>query len=213
MAAPYTLHGIWLSGPTYKAGLMLALSGQTFDYVNINLRAGEHKQPGYLAKSRWGQVPCLTDNKTGKNYVQAAAILGHLAETTGKFAGASPEERQEIREWLLWDYDRLAPNIYRPRGIKAGFLQAHEATLETYMSAGKIALQTLNDHLKGRNWLVGQSASIADIDIYGVVSYATDGGYTLNDYPNVTAWMSRFEALPGFGKPDAILPKENTAAA
>ena len=90
MAAPYTLHGVWLSGPTYKVGLMLALTAQKFDYEFVNLREGGGQKPDYKAKSRWGQVPCLTVAATGKNLVQSAAILGYLAQATGKFAGAGP---------------------------------------------------------------------------------------------------------------------------
>ena len=89
MAAPYTLHGVWLSGPTYKAGLMLSLTGQKFDYEFVNLREGAGQKPDYKAKSRWGQVPCLTVAATAKNLCQSAAILGYLAQATGKFAGAN----------------------------------------------------------------------------------------------------------------------------
>ncbi|MEA2847570.1 MAG: glutathione S-transferase, partial [Rhodospirillaceae bacterium] len=44
-----TLYGIWLSGPTYKAGLAMSLMGQAFAYKHVDLRAGAHKQPDYLA--------------------------------------------------------------------------------------------------------------------------------------------------------------------
>ena len=56
-----TLYGIWLSGPTYKAGLALSLMGQPFAYKHVDLRAGAHKQPDYLAVNRYGQVPALVD--------------------------------------------------------------------------------------------------------------------------------------------------------
>jgi glutathione S-transferase len=213
MAAPYTLHGVWLSGPTYRVGLMLAMSGQQFDYEFVNLREGAHKKPEYLAKNRFGVVPCLTVAATGENLCQAASILGYLSQTTGKFAGVSAVDQREIREWLLWNYDRLVPPIYRSRAAKAGFRTMDAATLEMYSTEGKMALKALDDHLKGRAWVVGKTASIADIDIYGVAFYAADGGFNLADYPNVQAWMKRFEALPGYGKPDVILPKESKTAA
>ena len=102
MAAPYKLHGVHLSGPTYKAGLMLSMTGQKFDYEFINLREGAGQKPEYKAKSRWGQVPCLTVAATGRNLVQSAAILGYLAQATGKFAGATGS-------WVM--YARSAPFI------------------------------------------------------------------------------------------------------
>jgi glutathione S-transferase len=213
MAAPYILHGVWLSGPTYKVGLMLSLTGQKFDYEFVNLREGAHQKAEYKAKNRFGVVPCLTVTATGKNLCQAAAILGYLAQTTGKFAGASADEQQDIREWMLWSYDRLVPPIYRLRAAKAGFRKLDPSTIEMFTAEGKVALKLLDDHLKGRDWIVGKSATIADIDIYGVVHYAGDGGFNLADYPNVQAWMQRFRALSGYGAPEAILPKESKAAA
>jgi len=213
MAAPYKLHGVWLSGPTYKVGLMLALTGQKFDYEFVNLREGAHQKPEYKAKNRFAVVPCLTVTATGRNLCQAAAILGYLAQATGKFAGASADEQQDIREWMLWSYDRFVPPIYRLRAARAGFRKLDPATTDMYAAEGKVALKLLDDHLKGRNWLVGNGATIADIDLYAVAHYAPDAGVNLADYPNIQAWMKRFEALPGYGKPEAILPKETRAAA
>jgi glutathione S-transferase len=212
MAAPYKLHGVWLSGPTYKAGLMLTLAGQKFDYDFINLREGAGQKPEYKAKSRWGQVPCLTVAATGKNLVQSAAILGYLAQATGKFAGANADEQQDIREWMLWSADRLGPPIYRSRAAKLGLRQMDAATIGMYATEGTAALKALDGHLAGKNWIVGSAASIADIDAYGVLNYATDGGFVMAEYTNIGNWMTRFEALPGFGKPEAILPKESRAA-
>ena len=213
MTAPYTLHGIWLSGPTYKVGLMLALTQQKFDYDFINLREGAHKAPAYTAINRFGVVPTLTVAATGKNLTQAAAILGYLAQTTGKFAGSTPDEQQEIREWMLWSYDRLVPPVYRSRGFKLGLRQMDAATVAMYSADGNAALKFLDGHLAGKLWLVGNAASIADIDNYGVAYYAAEGGFDMAQYPNVKAWMGRIEALPGYGKPEAILPKVSQPAA
>jgi len=213
MAANYKLYGVWLSGPTYKVGLMLSLAGQKFDYEFVNLREGAHQNPEYKAKNRFAVVPCLTVMATGKNLCQAAAILDYLAQATGRFAGASADERQDIREWMLWSYDRFAPPIYRSRAARRGVRKFDPATLDMYAAEGKVALKLLDDHLKGRTWVVGNGPTIADIELYGVAYYAADGGFELADYSNVEAWMARFEALPGYGKPEAILPKESKAAA
>ena len=58
----------------------------------------------------------------------------------------------------------------------------------------------------GRNWLVGEGLTIADIDLYGVVYYAPDGGYDLSAYPHVAAWKARIEALPGYAAPQDLMP-------
>jgi glutathione S-transferase len=213
MPARFTLHGIFRSGPTYKVGLMLSLAGEPFDYVHVNLREGEHKQPPYLAKQRYGQVPLLTDNANGRQLCQSASILEYLADMLGKFGGASLEERIQAREWLYWDFDRLALPIYRSRAIRLGLRKGGPEVLEVYTNDGNAALKVLDDHLAGRGWIVGEGTTIADIDIYGVVAYATEGGFDLAPYANVAAWMRRLEALPGFGPTQTLLPQATRAAA
>jgi glutathione S-transferase len=212
MAARYELHGIWLSGPAYKVGLMLSLCGEPFDYVHVNMRAGEHKTPAFMAKQRFGQLPLLVDNGNGRKLCQSASILEYLAEMLGKFAGDTIEEKIEAREWMFWDFDRLAPNIYRSRGMRLGFRSMPFDMAAMYFTEGNAALKVLDDHLAGRDWLVGKGATIADIDLYGVLDYAAAGGFNLAQYKNISAWIVRLKALKGFGSPEQIMPKESRKA-
>ena len=212
MPTRFTLHGVFLSGPTYKVALFLSLAGEPFDYVHVNLREGEHKQPAYLAKQRFGQVPLLVDGNNGRRLCQSAAILEYLADMTGRFGGADLDERIRAREWMYGDFDRLAPAIYRSRGLKLGFFQGGPEIAEMYAANGNAALKVLDTHLAGRSWAVGEGPTIADVDLYGVVAYAGDGGFDLAQYPNISAWKARVEALPGFLAPGA-LPRETRAAA
>ena len=136
MPARYELHGIFLSGPTYKIGLMLSLCGEPFDYVNVNLRAAEHKSPAFVAKQRFGQVPLLVDKGNGRNLCQSAAVLEYLADMMGKFAGDTIEEKIEVKEWLFWSFDRLSPNIYRSRGMRLGLRSMSFDTAAMYFTEG-----------------------------------------------------------------------------
>jgi glutathione S-transferase len=213
MPARFTLYGHALSGPSYKVGLFFALSREPFDYVHVSLRDGEHKQPAYLALQRYGQVPLLVDERNGRKLCQSAAILEYLADVTGQFGGADLDERLQAREWLYWDFDRLAPAIYRSRGFKLGFRQASPEVVETYARDGASALKVLDGHLAGRSWLVGEGPTIADIDAYGVLAFAHEAGFDLDAFPSVQTWMKRFEALPGFAGPQSLLPQASRAAA
>ncbi|NIX77206.1 glutathione S-transferase family protein [Microvirga terricola] len=213
MSARFELHGTFLSGPTYKVGLALSLAGEPFDYVHVSLRDGEHKQSAYMSKQRYGQVPLLVDRSNGRQLCQSAAILEYLADKLGKFGGATLDERLEIREWLFWDFDRLAPPIYRTRAIKAGYRKGGPEILEMYATEAPLALGVLDKHLAGRDWMVGEGVSIADIDIFGVLTYAAEGGFDLSAYTNIAAWMKRMEALPGFGAQPGLLPQASREAA
>jgi glutathione S-transferase len=212
MPARYTLHGSFMSGPTYKVGLFLSLAGEPFDYVHIRMRDGEHKQPAYMSKQRYGQVPLLVDGQNGRELCQSASILEYLADTTGKFGGANLDERIRAREWMYWDFDRLAPPVYRSRGLKLGFRKGGPEIVEMYHTEANASLKVLDDHLAGRRFVVGEGPTIADIDLYGVTAYAAEGGIDLGSFPNVSAWMSRMEALPGFIRAGS-LPQDTKAAA
>ena len=212
MTARFTLHGIWLSGPAYKVGLMLTLAGEEYDYVHVNLRAGEHKKPEFLAQQRFGQVPLLVDGQKGLKLAQSASILDYLATELGKFGGTTEQERIEAREWMFWDFDRLAIHVYRLRGQRLGLRSIAQPIAEMHFTEGNVALKVLDDHLNGRDWLVGKGLTIADIDVYGVVAYAPAGGFILGQYANLSSWMKRLESLPGFKPHDALLPKATQAA-
>ena len=211
MAASLTLYGINFSGPTYKAALALALMGESFDFVATTPR-GDAKKPDYLTLNPLGQIPVVRDNKTNRVYRQSPAILEMLADRSGKFGGQSAEERVEMREWMYWDLDRLAPPIYRLRGQRLGFRQFGQVVAEMYYGEALAALKVLEDHFAEHKWLVGRRASIADIDIYGVMEYAEAGGLEIKDFPNIEAYMRRFQDLKGFGHPRDLIPKESRKA-
>ena len=204
-----TLYGIWLSGPTYKAALAMSLMGQQFAYKHVDLRAGAHKQPDYLAINRFGQVPALVDGDL--KLCQSGSILLHLADKFGRMGGRTAEEKARVREWLFWEFDRLAPNIYRPRAIKRGFLKADDNVYQLYTGLATDALKVLDGALAKSDFLVGAEPTIADVAVYGDVAYAEEAGIDLASYANVRAWMDRIQQLPGFKAYEDVLPKQDAA--
>lgn len=209
MTGRYTLYGAKLSGPTYKVALMLALCGEDFAYRHMDMKSGAHKQPSYLALNRFGQVPCLVDRSNGRQLSQSAAILEYLADRTGRFGGATLEERLTVREWMFWDFDRLAPGVYRTRAARIGVRPQLPDVVAYFENEAHLALKVLDQALTGRQWLVGEAPTIADIDVYGVVSLAPEGQFDMSPYAAVQAWSRRLEELPGFGSRADLLPGED----
>jgi glutathione S-transferase len=203
----FTLYGTMTSGPTYTVGLMLSLCRHPFSYIHVNLREGQHKQPDYLVKNRYGQVPTLRDGQMF--VVQSAAILEHLAESLKKFEGRTPLERQRIREWLFWQWDKLAVPVFRLRARARGFRQFGDEVRVMYDTEAKAAFAMLEHELARSPWIAGKRVSIADIGIYAVTRYAPEANVDLSHYPHVLAWKKRCEALPGFGPPEQLLPMES----
>jgi glutathione S-transferase len=203
----FTLHGTMMSGPTYTVGLMLSLCRHPFSYIHVNLREGQHKQPDYLVKNRYGQVPALRDGQIF--LVQSAAILEHLAESLKRFDGKTPMERIRVREWLFWQWDKLSLPVLRLRARNRGFRQFGDEVRTMYDTEAKAALAVLEHELAKSDWIVGKRPTIADIGVFAVVRYTPEALIDLTPYPNVVAWKKRIEALPGFGTPEQILPMES----
>ena len=203
----FTLYGMLGSWPTYTVGLMLSLCLYPFSYIHVNLREGQHKQPDYLVKNRYGQVPALRDGQA--YYVQSAAVLQHLADELHKFDGKTEYEKNRIREWLVWQWDKLAVPVFRLRARARGLRQFGDEVRIMYDTEAKAALALLENELGRSEWIAARRPTIADIGVYGVLRYAAEANIDLTPYPNVGAWKRRFEALPGFGAPEQVLPMES----
>src|SRR5260370_10392736 len=106
------LHGSFTSSSTYKPMLFLALARLPFSFRTDNLKNGVQKQPEHLAINRYGQVPVLRHR--GLTLVMSNVILDYLARTTGRFEGATEQERWRAREWLAWENDAIT-NVARVR--------------------------------------------------------------------------------------------------
>jgi glutathione S-transferase len=202
----FTLHGFALSGPTYTVALMLNLCHHPYSYIHVNLREGAHKQPDYLVKNRYGQVPCLRD---GQLFLcQSAAILEYLAETLHKFDGRTFAEKHRVREWLFWMWDRLAIPVFRLRQRARGLRQFGDEVKIMYDGEARLSLMLLDHEFAKSEWLVGKKATIADVAAYAVARYASEAGIDIGAYRRVLEWKRRFEALPGFVTPEQSLPLE-----
>jgi glutathione S-transferase len=203
----FTLYGFAASPNTYTVALMLALCRHPFSYIHVSMRDGAHKQPDYLVKNRYGQVPALRDGQT--YYVQSAAILLHISEALGKFDGKTILERGRIREWLFWQWDKLALPVYRLRARNKGIRQFGDEVRVMYDTEAKAALAVLEQDLLKNEWIAGKKATAADVGIYSVLRYCQDANIDLNHYPAVSKWKLRMEALPGFAAPEQLLPMES----
>ena len=199
----FTLYGFAGSTNTYAPALMLSLCKHPFSYIHVSMRDGAHKQPDYLVKNRFGQVPALRDGQA--YYVQSAAILLHLAEALQKFDGKSAVEKARVLEWLFWQWDKLALPIYRLRARNKGIRQFGDEVRVMYDTEAKAAIAVLEQDLQRNEWITGKKPTIADIGVFGVLRYCHDANIDINHYPHVVKWKQRFEALPGFATPTSAL--------
>ena len=207
MSGRFVLHGSPHSLPTYRVALMLRLCSTAFRFRYISFQRHMHLTPEFRALSRWGQVPVLEHD--GRVLLQSAAILEYLSETFNRFGGDGTA-RQDIREWLFWDADRLYPPLYGWYGLDLGRrkllpLSFDDAVVARWQALGEAALGILDAHLTDCPFLVGANATIADIASYADVAFARLSGRDLAEWPNVAAWARRIEAMPAFAAPFGLL--------
>jgi glutathione S-transferase len=212
MLSGFMLHGSPHSLPTYRVALMLRLCRREFAFRYVSFQRSMHRSAEFRSMSRWGQVPVLEHN--GKVLVQSAAILEYLAETLGRFTTVDAEARQHIREWLFWDADRLMPPLYAWYSVELGRRKLLPLTfdpllVEEFDRKGKAALDIINAHLASRCFLVGDTATIADICCYADIAFARLSNKDIAAWAHLSYWAARIENLPGFAAPFDLLAMQD----
>jgi len=200
-----TLYGSFTSSSTYKPMLFLSLSRLPFDFRTVNLKFNRQKEPEYLAVNRYGQVPALRHK--GLTIVQSNVILDYLARATGCFEGKTEQDRWTAREWLSWESDAIT-NVAKVRHYHR-FRTVDPAVMDYFRPPAEAAIGFVNTALEGRDWLVGDAPTIADIGCWGRMVFMAEGGFDIANWPNVQAWSQRLAAMPGFALPYDLTPKKD----
>jgi len=200
-----TLYGSFTSSSTYKPMLYLALARLPFSFRTVNLKKGVQQSPEYLAVNRYGQVPALRHR--GLTLVQSNVILDYLARTTGCFEGKTKQDRWRARERLSWESDSIT-NIAKVRHYRR-FRAVDPAVMAYFVPLAEAALTFIDGALAGRDWLVGDTCTLADIGCWGRMVFMAEGGLEIARWPRVEAWSRRLQAMPGFALPYDLIPKQD----
>ena len=136
---------------------------------------------------------------------ESNAILWYLGEGSD-FIPEDAVLRAQMLGWMFWEQYNHEPVIAVRQALVSYPHRAADATperLSDLLERGHALLQVMEDALKGRDWLVGQTASLADLCLYAYTHTAgTRGGYDLTRFPDLTSWLARVEGLPGFTRLD-----------
>ena len=193
-----TLYDDPISGNGYKVRLILRLTGKAFRVVNLDILKGETRTPEFLAINPNGKIPTLVF-EDGRMLSESNAILFHYAEGTD-YLPSEPFKRAQVLQWLFWEQYSHEPNIATSR-----FLRQHRkltedvlVMLEAKKAPGEAALALMEKHLISNAFLVAENFSIADIALYAYTHVAEEGGFALDGYPAIRAWIKRVENVPGF---------------
>lgn len=190
------LYGHPLSGNTHRVQALLELLGADYEYVTVDLKTGAHKAPEFVAMNPLGQVPVLTDGDLVLR--DSTAIMTYIAgkfDEAGQWFPKDVAKRAQVQEWLSTAVNEVQNGPFLVRAIK---LFGVPADLETATAKTDALFKSLFEpHLSKNDWLVGDSATAADVACYAYVARVTEGGYDLSAYPAICAWIARVEAIEG----------------
>jgi len=195
------------SGNAYKAALALELSGLDWAPVYVDFFGGETRGAAYRQEiNPMGEVPVLVDGDFRTS--QSGAIQAYVTEKTGLFGGAGRAARYEVLRWVLWDNHKLSSQAGMTRFLM-NFLPPEKRPAEViaFMQGRlKSAYTVLDAHLEGRDWIVGDALTNADLSCCGYLFYPEPFGFDRAEWPQIDRWLSNIEALPGWKPPYDLMP-------
>jgi len=180
---------------------MLEEIGVPYEYKRVSLRDGDNKKPEFLKVNPNGKIPTLQDGDV--TLTESMAINFYLAEKYGK--GLMPTdvaERAHVYEWSFWAISNVQPlflaillnTMIRPeaeRDPKA--VAAAREQIPPY-------LQALDRALQGKDYLVGNRFTVADLNAASVIGLGSFVGVDLSTCGNAQAWQNRVQGRPSFAK-------------
>jgi glutathione S-transferase len=191
------LYNSQLSGNCYKVRLLLAHLGLAYERreVSVTDRSDRPELLGNLNPAL--RVPTLVLDD-GRPLAESDAILCYFADGT-PYLPDDRYERAQVLQWLFFEQYNHEPNIAVARfWVAIADAPAPEAELEARRRGGHAALRAIDSHLAdGRTFLVGERYTIADIALYAYTHVAPEGGFDLEPYPAVRAWLERVATQPG----------------
>jgi glutathione S-transferase len=196
-----TLYDNPLSRNGYKVRLLASHLGLPLRVVTKDLKAGESRQPDFLAKNIAGKVPVL-ELEDGTCLPESNAIVLFLAEGT-PLLPTTLLDRTQVLRWMFFEQSQILPNIGLARMLKITGRDAQRPDVYAQrIEAAQDSLAALERHFVGHDWAALDRFTIADIVLYAYASVAEEAGIDTSPYPSVVGWRKRVEALPTHVKPD-----------
>jgi GST-like protein len=190
-----------------KVSIMLEEIGLPYEPHAVDIGKNETWTPEFLSLNPNGKIPAILDpdGPGGKPFAlfESGAILLYLAEKTGKFLPSDPTQRYETIQWVFFQMAAIGP-MFGQLGYFhkfAGREIEDKRPLERYRNESKRLLGVLETRLEGRDWIMGQDYTIADISMLGWVRNLVGfyGAGELVDFDSlsrVPAWLERGLARP-----------------
>ena len=201
-----------------KVSIMLEEIGLPYEAHTVNIGKNESWTPEFLSLNPNGKIPAILDPNGPDGapiaLFESGAILLYLAEKTGKLLPAHPIARYETIEWVFFQMAAIGP-MFGQLGFFhkfAGREYEDKRPRDRYVAESKRLLGVLETRLTGRQWIMGEEYSIADISMIGwvrnmITFYEAREIIGYDELSAVPAWLERALARPAVQRGLDIPPR------
>tara|TARA_Y100000815_G_C13202675_1_gene447390 strand:+ start:328 stop:924 length:597 start_codon:yes stop_codon:yes gene_type:complete len=192
------IYGDTQSGNCYKVQLICQLLNIDHQWIDVDILAGDTKSDDFLKKNPNGKIPLL-ELDSGETLSESNAIINYLAFGSDLY----PNDRlaqARVLQWQFFEQYSHEPFIAVARFINK-YLGLPADKADEYaakQTGGHKALQVMEQQLAETPFLAGEKVTTADISLYAYTHVADEGGFELEAYPAIRAWLDRVAALPNF---------------
>ncbi|MCB1340905.1 MAG: glutathione S-transferase family protein [Pseudooceanicola sp.] len=196
------LHVFPPSPNSRKVMVVNALLGLNLPLVPVDLRTGAQKSAEFMAINPNAKTPVL-ELDDGSGFWESNAIINRLCSGAKTDLWPADERRYDIMRWQFWEASHWTPacskfiakNLFGAEGIDMAAAEADFARFAT----------VLDGVLEGRDWLVGDGMTTADISVGAPLCLRGLCHYPMKGYANIDRWIARLEALPAWQQVDAAM--------
>lgn len=183
----------------------IALEWAGADYELAEMKRSQTRAPEFLAKNPAGKVPVL-ELDDGTCVSQVNAVLQYIAETWPAAGlgpesndGGSTDSRHAMQRWLS-HFNGDVHTSFTPYFMTHRYADSDAAKAEVKAhAAGEVSFQlgVIEDHMAGRDWMLGDARSILDPYLFVFTVWAGFMPDRLNAFPNLKAFNKRMKEDPG----------------
>jgi glutathione S-transferase len=189
------LYDSQVSGNCYKVRLLFAHLGIAYEREELSVYDRSNRPDVLGGKNPALRVPTLILDD-GRTLGESNAIVWYFAEGT-QYLPDDRFERAQVLQWQFFEQYDHEPNIAVARFWMLAGITPSDEDGAGKSDGGKRALKAMESHLSTSEFLVGDRYSIADISLYAYTHVAPEGGFDLQPYPAINAWIERVAAQPG----------------
>lgn len=175
---------------TFKVLMFLLETKVEFEFIPINIRAGEQHEPEFRAINPAGKVPVLFDGE--RHQVESNAILLSLARKMGWGLADDPD----LTAWLFYQASTQGPHFGQVEHWTRFAKSPNPEALSRHREFANGVIEHLNTHLNDRQFICGDTYSIADIALFPWLHIHDHLGLSLKTARHLTRWLDQIRIRP-----------------